>query len=214
MVREIPILFSAPMVLAIGAGRKTVTRRIVKPQPEPNAYGTFSWPSNLARSMVETREMGCLGPYGSRGDRLWVKETWRPRAADGGGLVPDSGDVAVTYAADNAELFFPESKVPQTWTMPKAASRPGWVTPLFMPRWASRFLLGVISVRVERLHEITEEDAALEGVGRHTCGSLKFSHVGCCGHRRAFEALWGDINGASSWAANPFVWRIEFRRLP
>jgi len=197
-VRERPILFSAPMVRAILAGTKTQTRRIVKPQPELNpnyspsrvdrytTHPEFWWPSNAARSMVSISDMASLGPYGSKGDRLWVKETHVYR---------DKHD-RVYYRADHEHAD------------PYAHN--GWRPSIFMPRWASRITLEVTGVRVERLHAITEEDARAEGV----VAPNDAGHCWPDGQpRRVFADLWRQINGAESWDANPWVWVVSFKRL-
>lgn len=211
--KERPILFSAPMVRAILDGRKTVTRRIVRPQPEPNDYGSHSWPSSLARTMVEPREMGWLGPYGSRGDHLWVRETWRPFSrAD----VHDGREnVFVRYPSDESTLLIDRRHVPAGWTAPKQSAR-GLVPGIHMPRWACRLVLAVQSVRVERLHAITEEDIFAEGLDMNEAGTFYVDH-GPDGiaefedPRTAFAFLWDSINGSRApWESNPWVWRVEF----
>ncbi len=209
-MKERPILFSAPMVRAILEGRKTQTRRIVKPQPEPDEkYGGYHWPSNLARSMVSIRDMASLGPYGSRGDRLWVRETLHHD-----GKIGDK-DCAV-YAADGASAWL------DTWPWQRRV-----LPSIHLPRGLSRISLDVTRVRVERLHDISEEDAKAEGVvsgiipaddyGPQRIGYVVGRDDGKCvlypDERRAFEVGWSGINGAESWNANPFVWVVEFRRV-
>lgn len=223
-MKERPILFSSPMVRAILEGRQTVTRRIVEGTPE------FHKRAALRSLLSDTKARTCTAvfgdslpdgpvslqvrcPYGFV-DRLWVKETWRPRIAHGHGMdACDCADVVVRYEADRAERYFDESEIPDEWSMPKAAAR-GNVSPLFMPRWASRITLEIVDVRCERLHDITEEDSALEGVT-----PFPKNPDGDCWtdgkHRTAFEFLWNELHGwnPNAWAANPWVWRIEFRRL-
>lgn len=162
---SLPMLFSTPMVQAIIAGRKSVTRR--------------------------------LAPHGAAGDLLWVRETWRPTIAYGDG----GGDVRVRYRAGGERLVSDED-IPNHWRIPKAATAStGWVTPLHMPRWASRLTLTIASIRYERLRSITEGDAKLEGVD--PCDR---------GYVAAFARLWDDLNASrASWNSNPLVWRIEFR---
>ena len=186
MTTERGIIMSAPMVRAILAGTKTVTRRVVKPQPA----GEWAAPGRSA----------C--PYGVAGDRLWVRETWAElykgtkahdveyRAACGSGLLGDLEDAGVK-----------------------------WRPSIFMPRWASRIDMEIESIRVERLQEITEEDARAEGVTLTPCGHPDCgpddSH-GPSPHRGAFCLLWNSINGkraGCSWADSPWVWRIAFRRI-
>lgn len=210
-MRERPILFSAPMVRAILEGRKTVTRRVVKAgidlltcAPIP-AWEAF-WNCHPC-------------PYGQPGDRLWVREAWSHvpstayRCSDGVQQIedPTSDGMAAVYHAD--------------WTR----SSPGrWRPSIHMPRWASRITLEVTSVRVERLQDISEDQAAAEGVHRVSVGSGyqdRFSAEPMtwadavetdAGHedaRLAFRDLWESINGAGSWNANPWVWAVAFRRI-
>lgn len=209
------MLFSAPMVRAILAGRKTVTRRVAKPgrgqswladetlhqkvqRFEHRSNGWWSMqvgePSRIVHCGVEM-DGGHIGslqsPYGGPGDRLWVKETWRPEP------LHRADAVSVQYAADGALKFFDIDAVADGWKFPKASAT-GNVSPLFLPRWASRLTLEVVSVRPERLHEISAKDAKLEG-----CES--------CSPDDEFRALWESINGAGSWAKNPWVWRVQFK---
>lgn len=197
---ERPILFTGGNVLRLIDDSKTQTRRIVK-DPAIPARGK-QWGECLCREIdpVDQPCMRCFAiakgtPYGVPGDQLWVKETWRP-------LGKAHGEVPVLYAASRGS---PNSSrrcvdVPPGWRRPKAAST-GNVSPLFMPRWASRVTLELTAVRVERLQEISEADSKAEGVEFHVGGPIL-----------AYRSLWESINGESSWAANPWVWVIEFKR--
>ncbi|HXF12249.1 MAG TPA: hypothetical protein VN517_03790 [Terriglobales bacterium] len=211
MTKERPILFSAPMVRAILEGRKTQTRRIVKPQP-CIIDGVFmhhvagpKWESGLPYRCA----------YGKPGDRLWVRETWT-------GTWHDTA-VHLVYAADGSERMAGEA--PTEYVLPKAAAKIGnWVTPLFMPRWASRITLEVTKVRVQRLQEISEEDARAEGVellsDAPACLTpwknyrLKPGAPFAMNHSIAaasFMSLWDSINGDKSSNANPWVWAVSFK---
>lgn len=215
---ERPILMSGPMVRAILDGRKTQTRRVVKPQPShftpsPNVHhprhpaAYFDAYCNAPKTGANPRGMSdrwCWWtpdnrqgpdwircPYGAPGDRLWVRETWGT-----GGYFP----WPYGYRADGKEY-------------------PGecWRPSIHMPRRASRLTLEVTVVRVERLQAITQADARAEGVvdtsgaWDHVPGGLL--DTSRAGPRGAFEALWNSINGADSWDANPWVWVVEFRRV-
>lgn len=230
-MKERPILFSAPMVRAILAGTKSITRRIVKPQPDLNTYDgpgaprpdapeshRYHWPSHLAKSMVDVRDMGSIGPYGAKGDRLWVREThaFGPICNDPDDWRDNPDDWAVFYRADGDER-------PWKTSLDEDAEEiaPPWRPSIFMPRWASRIALEVVSVRVERLHEITEEDARAEGVTPYVPGhgAVTASELAAepgirspMMYRFGFEQVWCDINGTESWRANPWVWRVEFKR--
>lgn len=208
-VREKPMLFSASMVRALLAEKKTQTRRLVKPPAGVPSVWIFG------HSDRERARVRC--PYGVAGDRLWVKETWTPRHGHGEGGTDcgcECGAVRVEYLADGGWKEFAPEAVADGWKMPKAASRGRNVTPLFMPRWASRITLEVTGVRVERVQDISEEDAKAEGIteigGRFTFNEgLHQSRTA----RDSYAALWEIINGTESWDANPFVWCVSFRVL-
>lgn len=187
-MKERGILFSAPMVLAILDGRKTVTRR-------------------LAKDVTLDSDLRC--PHGVPGDRLWVRETWHPCGRMG-------LDVMVEYRADGAEV---ERRWPGEGDIDKAIALSKWRPSIYLPRWASRITLEIVDVRVERLHVIDEDDARREGVdnGPGRGGRLYPSSRaarGALGHRAVFAELWDKLNAnRASWASNPWVYRIEFRRV-
>lgn len=222
---ERPILFSAPMVRAILAGRKTATRRGVKPEP-PSTPGSRPEPAcdaeNCGTSWHWRRaDGGCEWHidcrYGVPGDRLWVRETFAT-IAHGPGL-----GVRIRYDAtperEDHRVIDPAPDREDRWRPLDWKRRPG----IHMPRWASRITLEVTGVRVERLHEITEADARAEGVEREEydwghgwAGALTgdgVSRVPMDCARSAFMDLWGEINGRASWDANPFVWVVSFKRV-
>ncbi|MDR5867974.1 hypothetical protein [Halomonas koreensis] len=206
-MKERPILFNDEMVRALLDGRKTQTRRLVKNQPAGDTQGNdcraakvaggFQWQHRGGASKVFT----C--PYGKSGDQLWVRETWGALFTDPpgtpGGRKPQPGD-DIRYRADPG----------QDWQW-RDGSLP-WRPSIHMPRWACRILLEVTAVRVERLQDITEDDARAEGCDNssteaaHECGWYEKP-------RRAFRRVWEQINGSDSWDANPWVWVIEFRRI-
>jgi len=214
-MRERPILFSAPMVRAILEGRKTQTRRIVKPQ-QPRATQPLDAPYEFELTerngdvMLYTLEQFVASkcPYGAPGDRLWVREThaFGPIVEDPDDWRDNPDDWETFYRADGDE---------RDWQNHDGEPvRAPWRPSIFMPRWASRITLEVTGVRVERLRDITPEDVESEGIGEEDtncdgeCGATPCSLlVG------RFERLWRDINGAESWDANPYVWVISFRRL-
>ena len=124
-------------------------------------------------------------PYGAPGDRLWVRETFSVT------------DDALYLRADGEEFEGPDGDHVE----------PKWKPSIHMPRWASRLTLEVVAVRVERLQDISEADALAEGVTLR--GSTRFENEA----RLAFKQLWESINGAESWAQNPWLWVIEFKKL-
>lgn len=191
-MRDRPILFSGEMVRAILDGRKTQTRRAVKPQPDFVAGNE----KIVARFTPDDCRLGRLGkaiqcPHGQPGDRLWVRETF----ADEGCRMRRED---CYYRADG-ECDLQGGR---------------WTPSIHMPRWASRITLEITGVRVERLQDISEEDAIAEGPP-----GLKFPAppgsfwVTDDGRRKAFRSLWESINGPESWKQNPWVWVIEFKRL-
>src|ERR1700744_4171558 len=135
------VLFSDPLVRQILAGRKTVTRRIVTPQPKSDHLGEFNWPSRLAMSMVTLDEMPALSPY--RCKRLWVREAWRAIEQ------PDGTD-GVLYRSDGEFLrIAATAEAADAWVVAYDNGKHGdhWRPSIFMPRWAARILLDVLSVR-------------------------------------------------------------------
>ena len=201
------MLFSAPMVRAILEGRKAQTRRAMKPQPEKGS-ADWEWPCSAAKSMVDLREARGCCPYGIARDRLWVKETWAAGNVYDGTKPTDIMEGAgIAYAASGGCVGL--------------RLRPS----IFMRRWMSRITLEIVSVRVERLQDITEADAVAEGIAplplqEGMSGAWYSADVskGAGLHSRspvgAFRKLWASINGDGSWVVNPWVWRIEFRRAP
>jgi hypothetical protein len=207
-VKERPILFSAPMVLAILAGRKTQTRRALRDQ-QPADLGAAMHGGHLSRrsvhhhgKLVGHRMAPVACPYGVPGDRLWVKETFA-RESTGtlyrASAAEDDSDERCGWW--QGERFFPG---PITWT-----------PSIFMPRAFSRIALEVTGVRVERLHDISEADAQAEGILRTERGwcSDEGQPVSITA-RRAYEDLWHAINAKrGGWGANPWVWVVGFRRV-
>jgi len=209
---ERPILFSAPMVRALLDGRKTQTRRIVKPAPVNIVpfVGRHDRPTGefglcLTHDRVINKHVRC--PYGVPGDLLWVKETYRLEL--GAGKPSQAEGYLVHYEADGAPN--PEHE----WGV---RARPS----IHMPRWASRIALRITDVRVERLSEVSAEDAFAEGIrftlerdkaGGGRSGWGVEGVVQGAGPQHAYSLLWEHINGPGSWDANPWVWAVSFERV-
>lgn len=219
---ERPIIFSGPMVRAILEGRKSMTRRVVKYKP---FYGEPNWDYAFVDGGVDCQYLhipqdgGEYGdsttqraycPYGVPGDALWVREAWT--------RVPQSAywhDPSIPHCRDGED-----------WIIYRAGwerSDPGvgWHPSIHMPRWASRITLEVTGVRVERVHDISGDDAIAEGIIHHN--GLGVGHSGYRYSQSspvyqspdiAFAELWDSINGKKHpWSSNPWVWVIEFRPL-
>ncbi|WP_025856114.1 hypothetical protein [Pseudomonas sp. CHM02] len=206
-IKERPILFSAPMVRAILEGRKTVTRRALKIQPRSKAdIGSYGLGQPFIRHPDVTKpNPEC--PHGRPGDRLWVRETCLINDfRDGGVPEAERADCQIIYRADGTPDWEGEEELIR------------WRPSIHMPRWASRILLEITDVRVERLQDISEEQAKAEGVRLYT----DHAELGDWWHvegietysadpRKSFELLWSSVGG--DWQANPWVWVVEFKRV-
>jgi hypothetical protein len=208
-MKERPILFSAPMVRAILEGRKTQTRRVVKPPRNRDSFvvlnhGEGWWPyqSDDGESEVcsDGNERPYNSPYGQPGDRLWVREAFR---------FYDSRTECACYdpcncARDNGKPIYRATA--------DCSGEYKWKPSIHMPRWASRITLEIVSVRVERLNEIRPADCIAEGIEVGDFADIQHDCANGISLVDRFCALWESINGAGSWQQNPWVWVIEFRR--
>lgn len=221
-----PIPFSGALPLTIREGRKTNTRRTLKIQgtrcePELMPDGiTTGWRIDVRHQFGSTQILFC--PYGAPGDLLWVREDhyryghWEPVA---GALTP-TGRQKWAFVPESSEVRFDAPPSYRRGRHHRDPWAPAWHKRLgrFMPRWASRTTLRIVEVRVERLQDISEEDAHAEGARFSGFNSeqdfLRFgvSHQDCLDarFRHAFRELWEAINGPESWDANPWVWVLTF----
>lgn len=228
-------IFSAPMVRALRAGTKTMTRRLVTrgaslvdghggsadrwaaldfeavwvdpgPSPAGNQGPYLKVPTRDGDSVHR------VYPRAQPGDRLWVKETWyddmpgEPRRAR-----QEDGVEGIDYRATHRCTDY-EAGCP--CNPDGDGRRSEWRSPLFMPRWASRLTLEVTAVRFERLLDLTEEDARAEGVESTHLGEYAHPAVGRISgapYRHSFFALWRELNGEDAWASNPWVTVTSFR---
>lgn len=202
------MIFNGEMVRAILDGRKTQTRRIMKVQPSDGFHPTHNgydldlnahWytpgvvdkngylqPAKKDVFGVADENEGYTCPFGAVGDRIWVRETWARYNID-----QDSHDMA--YRATP----------PADW--PEEGR---WRPSIHMPRWASRLMLEITGVRVERLQAITLGDICKEiGCGLYDFRSATYGF-------QVWEDLWKSIYGEENWQANPWVWVIEFKVVP
>lgn len=196
-MKERPILFSAPMVRALLAGTKTQTRRVVKASHIASThYGSEDRASILARDTYRC-------PYGQPSDRLWVRETFDPIPPQDphyNGGRPIAIDYFATHGKDSHQ-----------WRIKDEDGMRRWKPSIHMPRWASRILLEVVSVRVERLQDISEADCIAEGAaGGH--GAIP-GYAYAATPLEHYRYVWKAINGPGSWDENPWVWVIEFKRV-
>jgi len=194
-MNERPIIFNGEMVRAILDGRKTQTRRVVKPQPEcdiPGAYfdaynggPQWNWWTEDNRLCNAHTIVEC--PYGQPGDRLWVRETFCRNYRSG----------RLIYRATEKMYNLPINSK--------------WTPSIYMPRWASRITLEIKDVRVEKVRKISEKDAKEEGVVPSIVGD-DLDHLK---YRAAFQTLWNSINEKRGygWDVNSWVWVIEFERM-
>jgi hypothetical protein len=234
---EHPILFSAEMVRAILDGRKTQTRRIapirelnilqhpgdmltwsvsflkaIKGTLASHSGGKFS--DLQARSIIASQ----FNPYGRPGDLLWVRETWgRTTNVNDSPLwpnrahIPMHGGEVVIFAADGHWQWCDGDGF--------ATERSFWRPSIHMPRWASRITLRITDVRVERLQDISEDDAGAEGMPDYSTLSeasgenLTEAQTRLRWRQRQFASLWTSINGPGAWDDNPWVWALTFERV-
>jgi len=208
-----PIIFSTDMVKAILEGRKTQTRRVVKPQPNIilelfNYMGNvFAMTNLLERKPKHAVLNGCIKfPYGQVGDKLWCRETHYRYGKWVKNGFTKTGKQKWTFRGQTKEVRYydnpPKDVKPNRYREPAWYKRPS----IFMPRWAFRITLEITEIRVERLQEITAEDCRREGVdGR----GLLDPYV-----KNDFRILWDSINGKKHpWSSNPWVWAISFKML-
>lgn len=207
-----PILFSAPMVRALLDGRKTQTRRLLKPQPQGEVIN-YGWQRDEGAYWTDQSFASHKLPIWA-GYRLWVKETWRTESRAYDDLAPSEmgGEETILYDAD------------ADWSANKTTGKTR--VSIHMPRWASRTTLIVTDVKVERLQDISEEDAIAEGVHGIWDGTRykpapsatnKFTVDMGWGSLNAptavevYRMLWEWINGEGSWDVNPWVAAYTFR---
>ncbi len=194
-ISEHPIIFSGEMVRAILAGRKTQTRRVIKPQPEVMHESTRPelWWGDNRPLYAESFATYC--PYGLRSQRLWVRETF---------CVCDDDQKNGMWAGEHPDHIH---RADWNGPDPQYEGFSKWKPSIYMPRWASRILLEITDIRVERVRDISEEDAKAEGV--------KPTQHPSEGHKESFAKLWDEINEKRgfAWYTNPWVWVVEFKRI-
>lgn len=198
-MKEIPMLFSTPMVVAELDGRKTMTRRMKGLElvnMAPDKWSSIEVDSPFKPIDIfwfegDDERIAVRCPYGQPGDLIYVRETWAPAWNQ------------VLYKANERYGKYEGQK---------------WKPSIHMPKEAARIWLQVTSIKVERLKDITEEDAKAEGVEKIDESIFCWKHyggkyAGCSNAKTSFQSLWQSINGDESWQANPWVWVVSFKVL-
>ncbi|HBZ7903370.1 TPA: hypothetical protein MM062_003902 [Klebsiella pneumoniae] len=232
-MKERGMIFNGEMVRALLSGRKTQTRREVKLNLDIACVATtYDWATSLAANhyqglteeqiqqkaeslrgvihpviLANGQMVSIICPHGKPGDRIWVRETW----AEAGASAPD----LKLYRAN-----YPEH-VPSIYENVPPAEEIRWTPSIHMPRTASRILLEITDVRVERLNAISEEDAEAEGIDMEALYDSQDCYDCIADHNMtgrptvtgAFKYLWESIYGEEGWKSNPWVWVIEFKRV-
>ena len=226
-MKERGMIFNGEMVRAILDGRKTQTRRIVKPQPELTKGSGFSWNGALYGAGSDDRETNrnfahVKCPHGKPGDRIWVRETWSQLGNEDGCAI-DWNDELVKGGGPEAARIYRASCEQRPgnyglWSIPDDAFwkphtdnmefKGAWRPSIHMPRWASRILLEITDVRVERLASVSDDDAGKEG---YPANPEPFG--GKMDKWLWFRQLWDGIYPEQSFKHNPWVWVIEFKRI-
>ncbi|MBI0276892.1 hypothetical protein I6H07_14010 [Hafnia alvei] len=220
--KERGMIFNSEMVRAILSGQKTQTRRIVKCDFQEIAGrddGSL-WPWREDCEHAEDYWYPCH--HGNVGDRIWVRETWAALGNEDGCSIDWNENLVKEGGAAGARIYRASCEQKEgdygLWSIPDDAEwKPHtdnmkyegtWVPSIHMPRWASRILLEITNVHVERLNDISEEDARSEGITPKSLPAEKL-----VGGKLAFAELWASIYGYESWQSNPWVWVIEFKRV-
>ena len=227
-IPERAIIFGGPMVRAILANRKRHTRRVIKPQPSPEHWQTIhcGWyePTVVRKGIQEpgppvygfaSEDEGWKSPYGAPGHHLWVRETWLELRRDHWHDYTKSRLETVTlntprrngiaYRADCTSYDSDRCRIELGYEK--------WRSPIHMPRLYSRLSIEVVSIRVEQLQSISEEDAIAEGVDAVTMADVP--RQATMTRRADFAQLWDIINGKRgyTWESNPWVWVIDFKQI-
>lgn len=228
-----PIILRAHEVRQLNTAGEVLVVRLIKPQPVP--FGSVSASPQKKMAAMPWMPVGGVHvdlwrcPLGTPSERRWVREAWRPRISHGCSMdACDCDSVHVTYAADGERSegrYFTGYQIPDTWLMPKASKR-GNVSPVTMPRWASRYVVEIAEVHAKQVQSITEAEAIAAGV-RTTflplacADGTRVWHVDNyptvqCSTTSAVDAYGGyfeTVHGPGSWDANPWAWLARVRRV-
>lgn len=201
-MKERSIIFTGESVRAILEGRKTQTRRVVKNTLngyfQPMTDGTWEWSPDGGFDH-DIAKVVC--PFGIPGDRLWVRETWKPINHKQRAI-----ETYIRFAADDGLLSVKHSLTMEVPTR--------WRSPIFMPRWASRITLEITAVRVQRVQDISEEDAIAEGISlTGENAEWRGTRISVGSHVGRYAILWDSINAKRGypWVSNPWTWALTFK---
>jgi hypothetical protein len=230
-----PILFSAPMVRALLEGRKTQTQRVIKPQPD-QATSEFTSAEVSAAWQDGFIDVRC--PYGQPGDLLWVRESFSDLTEELGQSWERYNPGKNLYEQGKKPFFWYRADGEQPDRGNGTAFDAPWKPSIHMPRWGSRITLEITDVRVQRLNEISEEDALAEGINHDFIKNIKDElddqgmtcpddldsdwkvfwspaddREDCLKYtaKDAYQTLWEDLHGPGSWDTNPWVWALTFK---
>lgn len=223
-----PLLYSTEMVKAKLAMRKTETRRIIKPQPiidEESGYVYDGRHKTLYKNDMhhEDWRIGFIADHArwKKGDLIWGRETWQLIVED---MDAEEWTQIVRYAADNPEpIYERDGDGFQIFNKDGSEKFIGFKPSIHMPKSIARIWDEVVEVRVERLHDITDEGAIAEGIQKvsnhnqwynylHPKGEMP-AEMWVRGAKESYKTLWQKINGVDSWEANPWVWVIKTKQL-
>lgn len=236
-MKERGMIFNGDMVRALLDGRKTQTRRPIKWR-QTRATEIAERDDGSKWPWSEDAEHACdywpPCPFGAVGDRIWVRETWSQLGNEDGCAIDWNDNLVKGGGVEAARIYRASCEQKPgnygLWSIPDDAPwKPhtsgmefegAWCPSIHMPRWASRILLEITAVRVERLQNISERDALREGLfqlpasGRY-CLHPGMQYFGMASHsaKEVYSWLWESIYGEESWKANPWVWVIEFKRI-
>ena len=223
-MKERPILFTPANALKCHDGTKTQTRRIIKNQPGKFVHIEYDerkgwqywWDVGVSGMPDVSQEYAPLKcPYGEPGDRLWVREAWR--------MSGEYADVSTTKIKPDDAWLYTDHLRYRGEQHSEGVDK--WRSSMMMPRWACRTVLEITEVRVQRLQACSEADAIAEGIerigGAASCNPWRNYRIGkpgemsmhCSCPIRSYMTLWESINGAGSWAENPWVWCVSFKKV-
>jgi hypothetical protein len=228
-IKSRPILFSTQMVKSILEDKKTITRRIIKEKPDyfincvegkPLSIG-LSGSCSFFGAVINGEDKTIICPYGKVGDVLWVRETWWK--------APNNCSYTALYKADFPMVYYGTEWDPNEKVVLEAKDYK-FKPSIHMPKDYARIFLKITNIRVERLKDISEEDAIAEGIENFydntTIGATAYRNytvtkkdikespwnIVANDAVESFQTLWQSINGSDSWKENPFVWVIEFEK--